>query len=101
MDRHQIAKYKKDNLYQKYNIINQTDNNDAYLYYFDEDELSFIQLYLNNSTSSYKELLRMYNGQTKPPERRALYHWLDILGKEKTEGKNIKYHYDRKKFQTI
>lgn len=101
VDRHQIAKYKKHNLYKKYNIVNQTDNDDAYLYYFDEDELSFIQLYLNNSTSSYKELLQIYNGKSKPPERRALYHWLNILGKEKTEGKNIKYHYDRKKFQTI
>lgn len=98
VDRHMLAKYKKDNKYQKYNIINQNDKNDEYIYYFDDNDIEAINIYLNNPTESYNKLK-----QDNPilPERRTLYRYLEVLGLEKTEGQIYKYHYNRDAFKDI
>ena len=96
VDRHAIAKYK--NTYQLYKYENQSDKNDEFVYYFSDAELEFIYFYLNNPNVGYEKLAAQY---PEAPERRALYHWLDILGKEKTVGGAIKYHYDRTRFKQI
>lgn len=98
VDRHAISKYKKNNEYLNYNIDNASDPDDENLYYFSEEELNFIQAYLNNPLSSYDSIKQQFSDA---PERRTLYRWLAILGKNKTEGKSIKYHYDRNKFKNI
>lgn len=99
IERHQIAKYKKDNLYLQYHYINLSNPDDEYLYYFSEDEISFINLYLSKPNISYQEIVNEFG--KKLIERQTLYRYLSILGKEKTEGGSIKYHYDRTKFQRI
>lgn len=55
-DRHAISKYKLNNEYLKYTYNNQTNVNDEYMYYFEDSELEFINLYLNNPTLAYKEI---------------------------------------------
>lgn len=98
VDRHALSKYKKDNLYLEYKYENQSDKNDEFLYSFSEDELRFIELYISNPTAPYDSLRNQIPGA---PERRALYHWLEILGEDKTEGGSIKYHYNRTRFKKI
>ncbi len=99
IDRHSIAKYKKNNLYLQYHYANFSNPNDEYLYYFSEDEISFIDLYLSNPNISYQEVAKQFG--EKLIERATLYRYLDILGKTKTEGGSIKYHYNRTRFQQI
>lgn len=96
VDRHLITKYKNDYCIYKYK--NMSNPEDEYLYYFTEEELDFVELYLNNPTQPYENLRKK---KSNAPERRALYHWLEILGKEKTPGGSIKYHYDRNRFKEI
>lgn len=96
VERHSLSKYKKDYLLYKYDNKNNPD--DEYLYYFSDEELEFINAYLNNPDIPYNELKKIYPNS---PERRALYRWIDILGYQKTQGGAIKYHYDRNKFKTI
>lgn len=98
VDRHAITKYKKDNLYQEYQYENQSNPDDEFLYSFSDNELKFIQLYLGHPNTPYKQLRKQV---PNAPERRALYRYLDILGKQKTEGGSVKYHYDRTRFHTI
>ena len=49
MDRHIISKYLKNDDYLKYNIENQSNIDDEYLYYFSKDELEYINFYLSNN----------------------------------------------------
>lgn len=98
VNRHQIAKYSKDDKYKKYIIENKTNPQDKYLYYFNDNDIKAINTYLDNPTLSYNKIKNLCNSM---PERRAMYNWLQILGKNKTEGNSIKYHYDRTKFKTI
>lgn len=98
VDRHALAKYKKDDLYLSFKFENMSDQNDEFLYQFDKEELDFIETYLANPTVSYNTLKAK---NPKAPDRRALYRYLQILGKEKTEGQSIKYHYNRNKFFEI
>lgn len=98
VDRHSISKYKKDNLYLNYHYINQSNLEDEFIYAFSDDELQFINLYLNNPTTAYEQISKMVE---KPLSRSTLYHALEILGKEKTEGGSIKYHYNRERFKEI
>lgn len=99
VDRHSISKYLKNDEYLLYKFNNKSNLTDEYVYYFEQNELNFIQLYINNPTISYNELITKING--KAPSRRTLYSWLAILGYEKTEGQSIKYHYNRNAFSTI
>lgn len=96
--RHTISKYKLNDEYLKYTYCNQTNIDDECLYYFEDSELEFINLYLNNPTLAYKEICAQ---ASISPTRQTLYHWLEILGQNKTEGKSIRYHYNRKAFATI
>lgn len=98
VDRHIISKYLKNNDYLKYNIENQSNIDDEYLYYFSKDELEYIDFYLSNPNMPYSSLKEKYPDS---PDRRTIYQWVKILGKEKTDGGSIKYHYDRDKFNTI
>lgn len=98
VDRHSISKYKANNLYLEYKFKNASNKNDEYIYQFEQNELDFIDLYLNNANTSYEILKKQI---PNAPERRTLYKYLKILGKEKTEGGTIKYHYDRTKFFEI
>lgn len=98
VERHGLAKYKQNNLYLNYQYENQTNLDDEYLYSFSDEELNFIKLYLENPTKSYEQIVKM---STFTVERRTLYRALKILGKEKTAGGSIKYHYNRKRFETI
>lgn len=99
VDRHLISKYLKNDEYLLYKFNNKSNLTDEYMYYFEQNELDFIQLYVDNPTISYNELITKING--KAPSRRTLYSWLAILGYEKTEGQSIKYHYNRNVFSTI
>lgn len=98
IDRHTLSKYKKNNLYLEYKFINQSNPSDEYIYAFSDQEIAFINLYLNEPETPYNNLKKV---NPAAPERRALYHWLQILGYEKTEGGGVKYHYNRNKFQEI
>lgn len=98
VDRHALSKYKKNNLYLEYKYENQSDKNDDYLYSFSDEEIKFVDLYLSNPSTPYDQLRSQIK---EAPERRTLYHWLSILGKEKTEGGSIKYHYNRTRFGKI
>lgn len=73
VDRHSLAKYKKDDLYLNFKFENISDQNDKFLYWFDKEELDFIETYLANPTVSYNTL-RAKNPNA--PERRALYRYL-------------------------
>lgn len=98
VDRHGLAKYKKDNLYLDYRYENHANPEDEFIYAFSEEEQNFIDLYLSNPTEPYEHIITMSNCKM---ERRTLYRALDILGKDKTEGGSIKYHYNRQRFETI
>ena len=94
--RHSVGKYK--NNYFLYTYDNKSNTDDEYLYYFSDEDLEFINIYLNNPDISYNDLKKSYPNL---PERRTLYRWISILGYEKTTGGAIKYHYNRDKFKTI
>lgn len=96
IERHSVTKYKND--YLLYTYDNKGNPNDEYLYYFSDEDLEFINIYLNNPNVPYNDLKKSYPNL---PERRTLYRWVNILGHEKTPGGAIKYHYDRDKFKNI
>lgn len=98
VDRHALSKYKKDNIYLDYHYSNLSNPDDEFIYCFSKEELQFIDLYLSNPNLSYNQIIEKSNFSV---ERRTLYRYLNILGKEKTEGGAVKYHYDRNRFQTI
>lgn len=79
-------------------VENQSNKKDEFLYQFSLEEMKFINDYLSHPSDSYSAICK------RNPiylERRTLQRYLSILGKEKTEGKSIKYHYDRQKFKEI
>lgn len=94
VDRHTISKYKKNNEYLKFNIQNESNPNDDFLYYFTEEEIKDIQIYLANPTTSYDKL-------NLSVDKRTIHRWLPIFGAEKTIGGSQKYNYDRTKFKKI
>lgn len=98
VDRHQIVKYKKNNEYLKYTIENKDNQQDDCYYYFTLEDLSFIDYYLSHPNLAYEKIC---NNFSNSPKRDTLYRWLKILGKEKTEGGLIKYHYNRNAFSEI
>lgn len=98
ISRHTLAKYKKDGIYLDYRYSNLSNPDDEFIYCFSEKELHFIDLYLSNPNLPYNQIIEKSGFSI---ERRTLYKYLDILGKEKTEGGAIKYHYDRNRFKTI
>lgn len=94
VDRHAISKYKANNEYLKYNIENQSNKEDEFLYYFTEKELHDINIYLNNPNTAYNDLNLSF-------ERRSILRWLPIFNAQKTIGGSQKYNYNRNKFKEI
>jgi len=100
VDRHSISKYKKESILFKTLYENQSDKQDEYLYYFTEQELDFIKDYLEHPNDSFSEIQKRHI-DASIGKRDTLYRWLKILGKNKTGGKSVTYHYDRNKFNKI
>lgn len=70
IDRHQIAKYSKDDKYKKYIFENKANSQDKYLYYFNNNDMEAINAYLNNPTLSYNKIKNFCSSM---PERRVMY----------------------------
>ena len=84
---------KQENLFESHR-----ENDEDFLYYFEDKELEILNYYIKNSDNPRNDLKNKFSNA---PDIRTIRRWMDILGKEYHTGICRKYKYNENKFNTI